>query len=142
MREGISAFSVGPTRSGSQEGLEGIPEGGFTDPMIRPNGLQIIKILEKQGGKKKPLEDVRDAIYEILYRQEVDRRYNEWIEGLRKSPTPRSFSEPEKGGVREYRGRHPEREDVENVNTTQAEAAGERQNQRSWALFSGAREKK
>jgi peptidyl-prolyl cis-trans isomerase SurA len=69
----------------ARKALEGLPEGGFTDPMIRPNGLQIIKIVEKQGGKKKSLEDVRDAIYEILYRQEVDRRYNEWIEGLRKS---------------------------------------------------------
>lgn len=65
--------------------LEEIPEGGFTDLIVVPNGLQIIKILEKQEGKKRPLEDVRDAIYEILYRQEVDRRYNEWIEGLRKS---------------------------------------------------------
>jgi len=65
--------------------LEGIPERGFTDLIVGPNGLQIIKILEKQEGKKKPLEDVRDAIYEILYRQEVDRRYNEWIEELRKS---------------------------------------------------------
>jgi peptidyl-prolyl cis-trans isomerase SurA len=65
--------------------LEEIPEGGFTDLIVVPNGLQIIKILEKQEAKKRPLEDVRDAIYETLYRQEVDRRYNEWIEGLRKS---------------------------------------------------------
>ena len=69
----------------ARRALEGIPEGGFTDLVVRPNGLQIIKILEKQGGEKRPLEDVRDAIYEILYRQEVDRRYNEWIEELRKS---------------------------------------------------------
>ena len=65
--------------------LEGIPEGGFTDLLLRPNGFQIIKILEKHGGKKKPLEDVRDAIYEILYRQETERRYHEWIEELRNS---------------------------------------------------------
>lgn len=65
--------------------LEKIPEGGISGLIVRPNGLQIIKILEKQEGKKRALEDVRNAIYEILYRKEVDRRYNEWIEGLRRS---------------------------------------------------------
>jgi peptidyl-prolyl cis-trans isomerase SurA len=69
----------------ARSALEDLPEGGVTDLMIRPNGLQIIKILAKQGGKKRPLEEVRNTIYETLYRQEVDRRYNEWIEGLRKS---------------------------------------------------------
>jgi len=65
--------------------LEAVPEGGVTDLLVRPNGLQIIKVLEKQAGKKRLLEEVRDAIYETLYRKEVDRRYNEWIEGLRQS---------------------------------------------------------
>jgi len=65
--------------------LEGIPEGGYTDLIMRPNGLQIIKVVEKQEGKKKSLEEVRNSIYEILYRQEVDNRYNEWIKGLRES---------------------------------------------------------
>ena len=65
--------------------LEAVPEGGVSDLLVRPNGLQIIKIVQKQAGKKRPLEEVREAIYEILYRKEVDRRYNEWIEGLRQS---------------------------------------------------------
>jgi peptidyl-prolyl cis-trans isomerase SurA len=65
--------------------LEGIPEGGFTDLILRPNGVQIIKVVEKQEGKKRPLEEVRGSIYDILYRQEVDNRYNEWIKGLRES---------------------------------------------------------
>ena len=65
--------------------LEGVPEGGFTDLIVRKNGVQIIKVVEKQGGKRRPLEEVRGAIYDILYRQEVDSRYNEWIKGLRES---------------------------------------------------------
>jgi peptidyl-prolyl cis-trans isomerase SurA len=69
----------------ARKALEEIPEGGSTGLMVRPGGIQIIKILEKQGGEKRPLEDVRNAIYEILYSQEVNRRYDEWIEGLRKS---------------------------------------------------------
>jgi peptidyl-prolyl cis-trans isomerase SurA len=65
--------------------LEGVPEGGFTDLIVRQNGVQIIKIVEKQEGKRRSLEEVRDLIFDILYRQEVDRRYTEWIKGLRES---------------------------------------------------------
>jgi len=65
--------------------LEGVPVGGFTDPIVRQNGVQIIKVVEKQEGNKKPLQDVKNAIYEILYLQEVDRRYEKWITGLRES---------------------------------------------------------
>jgi peptidyl-prolyl cis-trans isomerase SurA len=65
--------------------LEGIGPGGFTDLIVRQNGVQIIKIVEMQGSNKRPLQEVRNAIYEILYRQEVDRRYEEWIKGLRES---------------------------------------------------------
>lgn len=65
--------------------LEGIPAGGYSDLIMRPNGVQIIKVVEKQEGKVRPLEEVRGAIYDILYRREVDNRYNEWIKGLRES---------------------------------------------------------
>ena len=81
----LGAFRWDQLDPEARKALEQIPEGGFTGLMVRPGGIQIIKILEKQGGEKRPLEDVRNAIYEILYSQEVDRRYNEWIEGLRKS---------------------------------------------------------
>ena len=65
--------------------LEGVPEGGFTNLIVRKNGVQIIKVVEKQEGNMRPLEEVRDSIHEILYRQEVDNHYNEWIKGLRES---------------------------------------------------------
>ncbi|MBN2033459.1 MAG: SurA N-terminal domain-containing protein [Deltaproteobacteria bacterium] len=81
----LGTFRWGQLDPEARRVLEGIQEGECTDLLVRPNGIQIIKILEKQGGEERPLEDVSDAIYEVLYRQEVDRRYNEWIEGLRKS---------------------------------------------------------
>jgi len=63
--------------------LESMPEGGFSDIIVRPNGIQIVRLLQKQGGKMKPLDDLRDAIQGILYRQEVEKRYNDWIKELR-----------------------------------------------------------
>ena len=60
--------------------IEQTPEGGVSDPIIKPNGVQIIKVLDKGGTGLMPLEKVRDAIYRILLREEIDRRYVVWIE--------------------------------------------------------------
>ena len=60
-------------------------KGGVSDLIIRPNGVQILKMIDKEEGKIKPFEDVKDAIYTILYKQEVDKRYDAWIKELRES---------------------------------------------------------
>ncbi|MFH1488125.1 MAG: SurA N-terminal domain-containing protein [Pseudomonadota bacterium] len=62
---------------------ESLPEGGFSDLIVRPNGIQIITLLTKEEGRVKSLEESRNAIHSILYRDEVDKRYLSWIKGLR-----------------------------------------------------------
>ena len=63
--------------------LETIPAGGVSDLIIRPQGIQIIRLIAKERGKLKRLDEVRDAIYGLLYREEVNKRYENWIEELR-----------------------------------------------------------
>ena len=63
--------------------IKDMSAGDTSEPIIRPSGIQIIKLLEKQEGRVKPLEEVRDAIYGILYRKEVNERYSSWIKELR-----------------------------------------------------------
>jgi peptidyl-prolyl cis-trans isomerase SurA len=53
-------------------------------PIIRPDGIRIIKVVERDGGGVKSLEQVRNAIQSILYREELERRYSAWISELRK----------------------------------------------------------
>lgn len=65
--------------------LEGMREGGHSDLIVRPNGIQIIKLIKRDGGKRKPLEEVRGAVYSILYQGEVNERYTSWIRQLRES---------------------------------------------------------
>jgi peptidyl-prolyl cis-trans isomerase SurA len=65
--------------------LDNLPEGGISDLMVRPNGIQIIKLIERKEAKVKSFEEVRDAIYANLYNAEVNKRYMSWIKGLRKS---------------------------------------------------------
>ncbi|MFO7786069.1 MAG: peptidylprolyl isomerase [Thermodesulfobacteriota bacterium] len=66
-----------------REVVEKTPEGGISDIIIKPNGIQIIKVLDKGGTGVVPLERVKDAIHRILFNQEVERRYKKWIEELK-----------------------------------------------------------
>ena len=63
--------------------VESISEGGFSDIIERPNGIQIVRVIRRQGGKMKSLDDLRNAIHAILYRQEANARYDAWIKELR-----------------------------------------------------------
>jgi peptidyl-prolyl cis-trans isomerase SurA len=59
--------------------------GDISEALIMPNGIQIIKVLEKHGGGTRPFEAVKDAIRRILYREELDRRYAAWLKELRET---------------------------------------------------------
>ena len=64
--------------------VEGIGAGEFTDLIVRPNGIQIIMLIDKQRGEVQSIEEVRDVIHAILYQEEVNKRYESWIRELRK----------------------------------------------------------
>lgn len=64
--------------------VDALNVGEVSDLIVRPNGIQIIKLLEKQDKGIKPLEEVEEAIRSTLYEQEIDKRYTAWIKDLRK----------------------------------------------------------
>ncbi len=64
--------------------VEKMKIGEVSDPIIRPFGIQIIKVLDKKAEGVKPLEEVRDYIYRILYNKEIEKRYTSWINELKK----------------------------------------------------------
>jgi peptidyl-prolyl cis-trans isomerase SurA len=63
--------------------VEALKPGGLSDLIVRSNGVQILKLVSKEGGVEKPLEEVQDAIFSALYREEVNARYTTWIRELR-----------------------------------------------------------
>jgi len=79
----LGQFTVEHLEAGLKSVVEALPEGGISDPLVRPNGIQIIKVVKKQTGKIRSLEEMKEAIYRILYQEEVDRRYRAWIKELR-----------------------------------------------------------
>jgi len=81
----LGPFTVEHLEPGLKSIVEALPEGGISDPLVRPNGIQLIKVTKKQTGKIRSLEEMKDAIYGILYQEEVNRRYQNWIKELRES---------------------------------------------------------
>lgn len=81
----LGQFTVDHLEAGLKSVVEALPEGGISDPVVRPNGIQIIKVVKKQTGKIRSLEEMKEAIYGILYQEEVNRRYQTWIKELRDS---------------------------------------------------------
>lgn len=68
-----------------RKAIEGTPEGGISDPIVKANGVQIIQVLDKGGTGVMPLDKVRDAIYRTLLQEEINRRYAEWIQELKEN---------------------------------------------------------
>lgn len=64
--------------------LQDMQEGGFSNLIILPKGIQIIRLIKREEARVKTLEEIRDAIYSTLFWEEVNRRYVSWIEELRK----------------------------------------------------------
>lgn len=80
----LGFFNVSQLDNELQEVVTEIPEGGISEPIPRSGGLQIIKITQKEKGGMRNLQEVRDAIFNRLYKEEVNRRYVEWLGELRK----------------------------------------------------------
>ena len=80
----LGTFKADQLEPELKKAVASIEEGGFTDLIIKPNGIQILKLIKRQGAEARPFEEVRESIFATLYQQEVNRRYEVWIKELRK----------------------------------------------------------
>jgi len=80
----LGFFKVSQLDKELQEVVTEISEGGISEPIPRAGGLQIIKITQKEKGGTRNLQEVRDAIFNRLYKEDVNRRYVKWLGELRK----------------------------------------------------------
>ena len=80
----LGVFRMSQLNPEMAEIIKDLSAGEVSNPIIRPYGIKIIKVEEKDGGGEKSLEQVRNAIQTILYRKELDKKYSAWIKELRK----------------------------------------------------------
>jgi peptidyl-prolyl cis-trans isomerase SurA len=80
----LGAFTLDELQKSIRPVIEGLNP-GETSPVIRTGqGFQIFHLTEIVKPKDKPLEKVSGEIRKRLYDQAVDRKFQEWIERLRK----------------------------------------------------------
>ncbi|MBN1847447.1 MAG: peptidylprolyl isomerase [Deltaproteobacteria bacterium] len=65
--------------------IRGLSEGEVSQPIQRGNGIQIFKLLKRMGGETRSFDEIKDSIYDRLYRDEINKRYLTWIKDLRES---------------------------------------------------------
>lgn len=63
-----------------KEIIKNMSAGDVNGPIILPSAIQIIKVVKIQEA----VDEIRDAIYGILYQEEINKRYSSWIKDLRK----------------------------------------------------------
>ena len=80
----LGVFKMAELNPEMAEIIKDLSAGEVSKPIIRPSGIKIIKVEEKDGGGEKSLEQVRNSIQTILYRKELDKKYSAWIKELRK----------------------------------------------------------
>ena len=68
-----------------REILKTLSPGEVTPPVESESAVKIIKLKEKEEGRVRAFEEVRDTIHDILYRKEVNRLYSSWIDQLREN---------------------------------------------------------
>lgn len=59
--------------------------GEVTSPIRSSLGYHLFKVIDRQQSSVKPLAEVRDKIHDILFKEKLDKRLDEWIGGLKKN---------------------------------------------------------
>ena len=81
----LGAFKISQIDKDRLDILDKLPEGGVSDLIKKEDNIQIIKLIKRAGGEIRPIEEVRDEIYEKLYSEEINSRYTSWLKELREN---------------------------------------------------------
>ncbi|MBI4115455.1 MAG: peptidylprolyl isomerase [Candidatus Omnitrophica bacterium] len=66
-----------------EEALFGFKEGEISNVLETPMGYHLFKVEEKQIGRIAPLDEVRDKIRDVIFRQKAQKRFKEWMDELK-----------------------------------------------------------
>ncbi|MBW1786450.1 MAG: peptidylprolyl isomerase [Deltaproteobacteria bacterium] len=79
----LGVFKTNQLNETLRETLKGMSAGDISEPISLPTGYQIVKVIDKKEGRTRSADEVRDTIFEILYKKEVEKRYIAWMKELR-----------------------------------------------------------
>ncbi len=79
----LGVFKISELNQEMAATVKDLSSGEVGNPIIGPNGIQIIKMVEKDKGGEKSFDRVKNSISSTLYRKKLDQAYSEWIKDLR-----------------------------------------------------------
>ena len=79
----LGVFKISELNEEMAATVKDLSSGEVGKPIIGPNGIQIIKVVEKDKGGEKSFEQAKNSIMSTLYRKKLDQAYSAWIKDLR-----------------------------------------------------------
>ena len=79
----LGVFKISELNQEMAATVKDLSSGEVGNPIIGSNGIQIIKVVEKDKGGEKSFDQVKNSISSTLYRKKLDQAYAEWIKDLR-----------------------------------------------------------
>lgn len=79
----LGKFNTAEIDAELKKAIDGLSDGGVSGLITRDTGIQIIKLIKREGGKIKPFEEVRDKIYDTIYHEELNKKYTTWLKDLK-----------------------------------------------------------
>jgi len=82
----IGAFQEDEMAEYMRDAVTSLKPGEISPVVESPNGYMLFKLLSSQEGKiitKVPYESVKEEIRNTLYQQEMEKRYDTWLEEIR-----------------------------------------------------------
>ena len=79
----LGFFSEGELDPVLEQAIEKLKSGQLSQVVPTGNGFHIIRVVEVQIVAERPMEEVRENIRRRLLQQEINRKYSEWLKGLR-----------------------------------------------------------
>jgi len=80
----VGFFKRGEMVAAFDRAVFALKDGEVSDPVRTPFGWHVIKALERRTAKPKPFEQVKDEIRDHLWREQMQRQTEQYVEELRK----------------------------------------------------------
>jgi len=79
----LGFFNEGELDPVLEQAIETLKRSEISQIIRTDTGLHIIRVAEVQAVADRPMEEVRENIRRRLFQQEINRKYGEWLKGLR-----------------------------------------------------------
>ena len=79
----IGYFTINQLDPALYEIIKDFKSGDITSPIVKDEGIHIVMVTDIEGVSAKSVNEVKEEIRRILYREKVEQRYVAWLEGLR-----------------------------------------------------------